>query len=67
VPAKEIAEKKLVGFIDLTPKWVDLMPFYLDAIENGNPTQRKIAKEDLTKMAAFVDEVNAERKKDKTT
>jgi len=48
--------------IDATPTWVSLIPVFVAVIENGSAEGRKIAIEELTRLAKFADEVNAREK-----
>lgn len=49
-------EKRKVGTIDMTPTWKGLVPFFVLAIETGTPEGRKVAIEELTRMAGIADE-----------
>lgn len=53
------ADKKLVGFVDMTPTWGELAPLLVDYIENGNAEQQRTARVELTKMATAADAYNA--------
>lgn len=55
-------EKKLVGTIDMTPTWEGLLPGLLLAIENGTAEGRRIAREELARMAQVADLYVASRK-----
>jgi hypothetical protein len=48
--------------IDLTPTWAGVMPILLEAYEHGEPEGRKIAREELMRLAQSMDEVNARSK-----
>ena len=56
--------KRQVGTIDLTPTWRGVLPMLLAGIENGTPESRKIAIEELQKMAEAADLYNASIPKD---
>lgn len=44
--------------INCTPRWENLIPLFCEWIKDGTPDQRKIAKENLLKLAKFADEQN---------
>ena len=44
--------------IDITPTWRGLLPYFFLALENGNTEGRKIAREELAKMARAADLYN---------
>lgn len=46
---------KFVKMIDITPQWIGVLPIMIMAIENGTPEGRKIAIEELQRMAALAD------------
>jgi len=50
--------RKLVGHIDMTPTWRAILPYLLLGIENGNAEGRKIAIEELQRMADAADAYN---------
>lgn len=47
-------------YVDVTPTWSALLPALLLAYENGTPTGRTIAREELTRLASIVDSQIAE-------
>lgn len=49
-------------YIDLTPTWVGVMPLLLEAYVHGDPEGRKIAREELMRLARSMDEINAQNK-----
>ncbi len=49
-------------FIELKPTWVGLMPALFAALENGSPEGKKIAREELMRLAKAVDVANAATK-----
>jgi len=51
--------KKQVGTIDMTPTWRAILPYLLLGVENGNAEGRKIAIEELQRMADAADAYNA--------
>lgn len=58
VPAEP--EKRVAFTIDLTPKWVDVLPMLLDAVTEGKtPEGRKKAREELIRLAHIADTFNA--------
>lgn len=48
--------------IDITPTWVGLAPAYFAVLQNGNAEGRKIAREELLRMAQAADKWNAHAK-----
>ena len=50
------------GVIDATPTWENVLPLLMTAYENGNAPRRKIALEELTRMAKLADAYVAHRK-----
>ncbi len=49
---------KPVKTIDLTPTWAGIMPGIISILENGSEDGRKIAREELMKLARQVDTLN---------
>lgn len=47
--------KKLAGFIDMKPKWLDILPMMLEVFTGGNASGRQIAREELERMAKLAD------------
>lgn len=56
--------KKLVGFIDVTPTWEEILPTLLTIHRDGNAAGQRAAIEELTRMAKLADAYVAERKND---
>lgn len=54
---------KLVGTIDLTPKWEGLYPIYAEWIDSGTPGQKQLVKEELLKLCKVADAYNEVVKK----
>lgn len=52
-----------VKTIDLTPSWTGLVPALISMIEHGTPEARKVAIEEITRMARALDAFNAEARK----
>lgn len=50
---------KHVGTIDLTPTWEAILPILLAALEDGTDAGKKIAREELTRMAKAADAFNS--------
>lgn len=48
--------------IDCTPTWAGVLPLLLAALDNGTDEGRKIAREELARMAKAADLYNASRK-----
>lgn len=51
--------KRHVGTIDLTPTWRSILPMLLAGIQDGNAVGKKIAIEELRRMAEAADLYNA--------
>jgi hypothetical protein len=52
--------------IDMTPTWAAILPMLLAAYEDGTPKGRKIALEELQRMAAICDRaVDAQKREAK--
>ncbi|AKF13608.1 hypothetical protein PHIN3_345 [Sinorhizobium phage phiN3] len=47
--------KTKVGTIDMTPTWEAILPALIVAVENGTALGRKIATEELRRMAKLAD------------
>ncbi|SPA50629.1 hypothetical protein [Cupriavidus taiwanensis] len=50
--------------IDVTPTWSAVLPYLLVGIESGNAEGKRIAREELARMARAADLYNASRKGD---
>lgn len=50
---------QVVGFIDATPRWQDVLPIILMGLSSGNKRSVQIAEEELLRMAKAADEWNA--------
>lgn len=61
-PKREYRRKRKVGTIDLTPSWRATVGVILVALECGTPEGKRLAKEELYRLADFADGVIAERK-----
>ncbi len=48
--------KKLVGKIDATPRWSDLVPTYIFWLKAGTSNERKVAEEELLRLGKIADE-----------
>jgi len=51
--------RKVAGKIDMTPTWRGILPYLILGIENGTAEGRKIAIEELQRMADAADAFNA--------
>lgn len=51
--------KKQVGTIDITLTWVSIMPMLIYALENGTETGKRMAEEELMRLASVADAYNA--------
>ena len=49
--------------IDMTPTWAGLMPAFFAVFENGTEEGKKIAREELMRLARALDAVNAKASK----
>lgn len=49
------SDKVQVGTVDLTPTWSGILPALLAVLEDGNAEGKKIAKDELKKMAKVAD------------
>jgi len=56
------AQAAPVRTIDLTPTWAAVLPLLIAGLENGTATGRKIAREELQRMAAMADKYVAAQK-----
>lgn len=54
--------RKFIGTIDLTPTWRSLIPTFIAALQDGTPTGRTIARDELYRLADFADAHLAEQK-----
>lgn len=54
--------KKRIGFIDVTPTWVGILPTLRALIESGNRKARDAAWSEIRRMAEAVDAANKEGK-----
>jgi hypothetical protein len=52
-------EKIQVGTVDLTPKWIELLPLMLHHMQNGTDEQRALLRPEFEKMARIADSYNA--------
>lgn len=50
---------KTAGTIDMTPTWSALLPMFVAALQHGSDEGRKIAREELQRMAQAADHWNA--------
>ena len=48
--------KKLVGKIDATPRWQDLVPTYIFWLKAGTENEKKVAEEELLRLGKIADE-----------
>jgi hypothetical protein len=53
------SDRKVVGYVDLTPSWTGVLPLYLAALSDGTPTAKAAAREELTRMARLADMATA--------
>lgn len=57
-----VAEKTVVEYIDLTPTWQAMLPVYINILENGNNEGKRVAREELARMAKAADAYNESKK-----
>lgn len=50
-------------YIDIEPKWMALVPSFIALIEHGKPEGRKVAIEEIEKMARISDWVRQAQKR----
>lgn len=50
--------KRKVGTIDLTPKWIGVLPIFIEGLLNGTAKGQAIAREELANMARLADDRN---------
>jgi hypothetical protein len=57
--------KKVIGYIDIEPRWVDIAPHFIEVLENkhADASQKKIARDEIMKMAKVSDEVRQTQKR----
>ena len=41
--------------IDVTPKWIHLLPMFFQWLESGAPQQKKFAQDEIRRLATIVD------------
>lgn len=41
--------------IDCTPKWENLVPLFISWLQSGEPSQKKHAREEITRLAVIAD------------
>ena len=56
------SDKVIASIVDLTPKWSDVLPWYIGCIHTGNERQRQLAIEEITRLGVMVDKLTAEHK-----
>lgn len=56
---KRPTKGKVIGTIDVTPKWVALYPVYAEWIDSGTKEQKQLVKDELLKLCKVADAVNA--------
>jgi len=54
--------KKLAGKIDLTPTWSQALNLFITVLEDGTTEGKKIAREELKRMASLLDQFIANQK-----
>jgi hypothetical protein len=52
-------EKKLDGYVDITPTWAGVIGIYIAFLENGNAAQKESARTEIRRMATIADAYNA--------
>lgn len=51
----ENGDRKFIGTIDLTPTWRQLIPAFIAVLQDGSPEGRRVATEELYRLADFAD------------
>lgn len=51
-----VTEKTLIGTVDLTPSWEEILPGLLAVLQDGNSLGRNLAKVQLYRMAKVADQ-----------
>lgn len=59
-----IGSHRVVGGVDLTPTWKAAMPILIAALQDGTPTGKRLAREELMDLADRLDRLNIEPKKE---
>lgn len=54
-----------IGTVNITPTWSAIVPVLIAVLEDGTPEGKKMAKEEIQRMAMLLDLINAERKLEK--
>ncbi|MFA5936727.1 MAG: hypothetical protein WC822_02500 [Candidatus Paceibacterota bacterium] len=49
-------------YVDCTPTWRGLLPLYFEMLRDTNLTRRKVAEDELGRLADAMDKVNAKVK-----
>lgn len=62
-----VKPETVIGTIDLEPLWVNLIPQFIEWIERGTPEQKKIATDELMKLAKLGDYIRQAQKQGKKT
>jgi len=57
--------KKLMGTIDIEPKWINLYPQFCEWIDNGTKEQKELLKQELLKLCKCADVVRQKQKSKK--
>lgn len=48
-------DKKLIGYIDATPSWANMLPLYIELLSQGTMKGRAEAMSELARMARLAD------------
>ena len=59
----EPSEKKLVGYVDMTPKWEEMVDILVGFVEHGDANQQSIARDEIRRMARAADAYNSMQNK----
>jgi hypothetical protein len=51
-------ENRRTVFVDMTPSWSGIVGLYIMALEDGSPSAKQAAREELTRMARLADLYN---------
>lgn len=54
--------KEKTKLIDVTPKWVNLLPMFFNWLEDSVESQKQCAREEIGRIAKFADTIMEHRK-----
>lgn len=65
IDIEKIKKRKLITTVDCEPLWVNLVPLYCEWLKQGTESQKKIARDDILKIAKVADIVRQAQKQAK--